>query len=57
MSATTPYNKEAVYAAIDGLACFQEENVVQPVDAHLEVAQTVMKLFLRYREQLLIKKK
>ena len=37
MSATTPYNKEAVYAAIDGLACFQEENVVQPVDAHLEV--------------------
>lgn len=37
MSATTSYNKDAVYAVIDGLKGFQEENVVQPLDAHLEV--------------------
>lgn len=39
MSATTSYNKEKVFAAIDALACFQEANVVQPVDAHLEATE------------------
>lgn len=39
MSATTTYDKEKVFAAIDALACFQEANVVQPADAHLEVTE------------------
>lgn len=39
MSATTSYDKEAVYAEVDALMCFQEENIVKPVDAHLEVTE------------------
>lgn len=38
MSATTTYDKEMLYAAIDALDAFQEENVTQPADAHLEDA-------------------
>lgn len=37
LSATTSYDEDALNAAVDGLDCFKEENVVQPVDAHLEV--------------------
>lgn len=39
MSATTTYDKNAVYTAIDALGCFKEENMVQPVDAHLEATE------------------
>lgn len=39
MSATTAYDKDAVYAAIDALGCFKEENLVQPVNAHLEATE------------------
>lgn len=39
MSATISYEKEAVYAAIDSLDCFQEENIVKPADAYLEVTE------------------
>lgn len=39
MSATTTYDKEAVNTAIDELSCLQEENMVKPVDAHLEVTE------------------
>ena len=37
LSATTSYDEDALNAAVDALDCFKEENVVQPVDAHLEV--------------------
>ena len=37
LSATTSYDETALNAAVDALDCFKEENVVQPVDAHLEV--------------------
>lgn len=37
LSATTFYDETALNAAVDALDCFKEENVVQPVDAHLEV--------------------
>ena len=39
MSATTTYDKEGVSAAIDALACFKAENIVQPADAHLEATE------------------
>lgn len=39
MSATTSYDKDAVLAAVDALACFQEENIQAPQDAHLEVTE------------------
>ncbi|MBS6676166.1 MAG: L,D-transpeptidase/peptidoglycan binding protein [Clostridiales bacterium] len=37
LSATTSYDETALNAAVDALDCFKEENVIQPVDAHLEV--------------------
>ena len=37
LSATTSYDETALNAAVDALDCFKEENVVRPVDAHLEV--------------------
>ena len=37
LSATTSYDETALNAAVDALDCFKEVNVVQPVDAHLEV--------------------
>ena len=37
MSATTSYDENALNSAVEALDCFKEENVVQPVDAHLEV--------------------
>lgn len=37
MSATTSYDQDAVYAAVDALECFKEENIEAPVDAHMEV--------------------
>lgn len=37
LSATTSYDETALNAVVDALDCFKEENVVQPVDAHLEV--------------------
>ena len=37
LSATTSYDENALNTAVDALNCFKEENIVQPVDAHLEV--------------------
>ena len=37
MSATISYDENALDTAINALDAFQEENVVQPTDAHLEV--------------------
>ena len=37
LSATTSYGENALNEAVDALDCFKEENIVQPVDAHLEV--------------------
>ena len=37
LSATTSYDENALNEAVDALDCFKEENIVQPVDAHLEV--------------------
>ena len=37
MSATTTVDEEKLTSAIDGLTCLAEENMQQPVDAHLEV--------------------
>lgn len=37
LSATTSYDETALNGAVDALDCFKEENIVQPVDAHLEV--------------------
>ena len=37
LSATTSYDENALNSAVEALDCFKEENVVQPVDAHLEV--------------------
>lgn len=38
MSATTTVDEEKLTSAIDGLTCLAEENMQQPVDAHLEVS-------------------
>lgn len=37
LSAAVSYDENALNGAVDGLECFKEENVTQPVDAHLEV--------------------
>lgn len=39
MSATTTYDEAAVKAAVDQLAVVQDENMVKPVNAHLEVTE------------------
>ena len=39
MSATTSYDQDAVYAAIDALECFKEENIEAPADAHMEATE------------------
>lgn len=39
MSATTTYDEAAVKAAVDQLAALQDENMVKPVNAHLEVTE------------------
>ena len=35
MSATTTYDKDMLYAAVDALEAFQEANITQPADAYL----------------------
>ena len=39
MSATTTYDEAAVKAAVDQLAALQDENMVKPANAHLEVTE------------------
>ena len=39
MSATTTYDEAAVKVAVDQLAVVQDENMVKPVNAHLEVTE------------------
>ena len=39
MSATTTYDEAAVKAAVDQLAVVQDENMVKPANAHLEVTE------------------
>ena len=39
MSATTTYDEAAVNAAVDQLTAVQEENMVKPANAHLEVTE------------------
>lgn len=39
MSATTTYDEAAVKAAVEQLAVVQDENMVKPVNAHLEVTE------------------
>lgn len=57
MSATTTYDENAVYAAIDELGAFKTENMVQPEDAHLEVTENGYEIIPEIQGNVLDKEK